>query len=131
MACLEDCKSFSMTVYSSGALLACPLELLKIRAQVHVHGSLSYRDTVQELYRERGFRSMYKGFGATCLRDVPSYGSFFFILDYFERHYIYEEDSANVVSMKKMLCGGMAGMLNWGYSFPADLVKTTIQCHKG
>ena len=25
----------------------------------------------------------------------------------------------------------IAGMINWGYSFPADLVKTTIQCHIG
>jgi hypothetical protein len=69
---------------------------------------------------------MYKGFAATCLRDVPSYGTFFFILDYFERTYIYENDTATRIHLKKMMFGALAGMINWGYSFPADLVKTTI-----
>ncbi len=76
-------------------------------------------------------RGLYKGFGATCLRDAPSYGSFFFILDYFERHFIYESDSPALVHSKKMTIMAIAGMINWGYSFPADLVKTTIQCHIG
>lgn len=33
--------------------------------------------------------------------------------------------------MKKLLFMGIAGMVNWGISYPMDLVKSIIQCDDG
>lgn len=108
-----------------------PLELFKVRAQTDTTKMTSYTQLVKELYSENGIRSLYKGFWGTFWRDVPIFGAFFFIYEYLQRLFIRDTDSASSRHLKLVLISGLAGMCNWVPTYPADLVKSIIQCHPG
>ena len=89
----------------------------------------SYTQLIRELYSENGIRSLYKGFWATFWRDVPIFGAFFFIYEYLSKAFIREDDTSANRHLKLVLISGLAGMCNWIPTYPADLVKSIIQCH--
>ena len=91
----------------------------------------SYTGLIKSLYQENGIRSIYRGFWATFWRDVPIFGAFFFIYDFWTRELIKDSDSAANKHMKLILISGLAGLCNWVPTYPADLVKSIIQCHPG
>jgi solute carrier family 25 (mitochondrial carnitine/acylcarnitine transporter), member 20/29 len=71
-------------------------------------------------------RSIYRGFWATFWRDVPIFGAFFFIYDFWTRELIRENDSMASKHLKLVLISGLAGLCNWVPTYPADLVKSII-----
>jgi solute carrier family 25 carnitine/acylcarnitine transporter 20/29 len=89
----------------------------------------SYAGLIKELYSERGIRSLYKGYWATFWRDVPIFGAFFFIYEYLNKMFIKEGEASK--HFKLILISGLAGICNWVPTYPADLVKSIIQCHPG
>lgn len=75
-------------------------------------------------------RGLYRGYWATIWRDVPAYGMFFFIYDYLQRKFIREKDSTAMIHFKKVIFAGLAGIFNWCPTYPADLIKSIIQCNE-
>jgi solute carrier family 25 carnitine/acylcarnitine transporter 20/29 len=71
-------------------------------------------------------RSIYRGFWATFWRDVPIFGAFFFIYDFWTRELIKESDSMAKKHLKLIFISGLAGLCNWVPTYPADLVKSII-----
>ena len=86
----------------------------------------SYTELVRELYAENGIKSIYRGFWATFWRDVPIFGAFFFIYEFWKRELIKESDSPATKHLKLIAISGIAGMCNWIPTYPADLVKSII-----
>ena len=91
----------------------------------------SYPELIRELYNENGIRSFYKGFWPTFWRDVPMYGEFFFIHNYLCKKMIKKSDSDAKRHLKLIWISGIAGVINWLPTFPADIIKSIIQCHQG
>lgn len=89
----------------------------------------SYTGLIKDLYSERGIRSLYKGYWATFWRDVPIFGAFFFIYEYLSKLFIKDGDNEGNKHLKLILISGLAGICNWVPTYPADLVKSIIQCH--
>ncbi|KAL2869866.1 putative mitochondrial carrier protein [Aspergillus lucknowensis] len=40
-----------------------------------------------------------------------------------------EDESANILALKVLLCGGIAGIVTWASVFPLDMVKTRMQAN--
>lgn len=92
----------------------------------------SYTGLIKDLYAENGIRSLYKGFWGTFWRDVPIFGAFFFIYEYLSATFINDKvDTETSKHLKLILISGLAGICNWVPTYPADLVKSIIQCHPG
>ncbi|KAJ8930066.1 hypothetical protein NQ314_017171 [Rhamnusium bicolor] len=83
-------------------------------------------DCAKKLYKQGGIASIYKGFGATLLRDVPSSGTYFLtyeaIKDYITN---YGAEPASLIGI--IFAGGAAGITNWLIGMPPDVLKSRLQ----
>ena len=65
------------------SVVETPFELVKTQLQQTGIGSKGKQPStwskVVEMRRRVGFRKLYTGFGAVLIRNVPSYGVFFFV----------------------------------------------------
>jgi solute carrier family 25 carnitine/acylcarnitine transporter 20/29 len=65
-------------------MLWSPVELLKLRAQLQtsragVPGHLNPAALAGQVLAAEGLPGLYRGFGLTVLRDVPSFALYFFL----------------------------------------------------
>ena len=127
-----------------GGLLQCaittPMELIKCRQQVtqgrtgHIPGM---GDTVRALVSEAGLvRGLFRGFGATVLRDVPSFAAYFWAYEVTKdalRAYagipcVDKRGKVVVAPVWVLLtAGSVAGVATWVSCYPIDVVKTAQQ----
>jgi solute carrier family 25 carnitine/acylcarnitine transporter 20/29 len=103
---------------ATGALLSVvesPFDLVKSQMQIS-REKKSYLKVVKEL----GFKNMFRGFGCTIIRNVPSVGGYF---------WAYEETKKRVANpiFGSVFGGAAAGFMCWGPVYPLDYIKTVIQ----
>ncbi|KAH8104278.1 carnitine/acyl carnitine carrier [Phellopilus nigrolimitatus] len=137
------------------SLIACPIELIKIRQQNIIDRQPTARDVALDIFRRNGIRGLYRGLPATALRDV-GYGVYFATYEatcrYFSRHpppssespldcssdgkqhadhssLLSEvESEAGALSWPVLLfAGALAGVNGWFTTFMFDVVKTRMQ----
>lgn len=108
------------------SVICSPMELAKTRLQLQVNriGAAKFNGPTQCLsyiYRCEGIRGVFKGLGATALRDVPGFATYFVSYEY-------------LINLRKdpgvgytLLAGGLAGMASWMFTIPVDVVKSRIQ----
>ena len=91
-------------------------------------------DCVRKIYRARGIRGLGQGMRATALRDIPGYpfyfGSYELFLDLLTQS---GETRQDLRAPSLILAGGLAGMVSWAVTFPADVIKSRLQAdgHNG
>lgn len=118
---------FALIVYN-------PIELVKCRAQVHRTESIPYRVVVPQLIRNEGFMALYKGFWALAARDVPGWATYFWTYEVLKDQFGLQEADKNgdaatwMGIMTRLWCAGVAGQVSWIVSYPADVIKTQMQC---
>lgn len=105
-------KAFTNSEAASGAfagacmaLINCPIESLKVRAQTAKPSSPNPR-------------LLFRGLGVTLIRDTPSFAVYFASYDYLKRNL----DSTAIA-------GGLAGILAWIPAYPQDVLKSRLQSH--
>ena len=74
---------FASFVSRVSVLTFCPVDLLKVRAQVNKSNqSLNYMQELSKVVqREGGVRGLYKGVWPQVARDIPGRGIYFFAYD--------------------------------------------------
>lgn len=117
-------------------LFICPSERLKCLMQVQGNNnnrSLKYNgimDCAMKIYKTGGVRSLYKGFGATLLRDTPGNAAYFFTYEFLKRKIATMErknEKEKFPSFSIIFAGGCAGVVNWIVAMPADVIKSRFQ----
>ena len=107
------------------ALVLLPSEVIKAKTQVQV-GEHSSGEIFRKMMKKQGIRSIFVGFEAQIMRDMPFYAFFFGSYDLL--CYVFR---ATVPSMPDelnyFLSGGFAGMLGWTAAMPFDVPKTNVQ----
>lgn len=83
----------------------------------------STMDCAQKIWRNEGLRGMYKGFNATAIREVPSFGIYF--TSYKWASSSLEKYTGDFAATA--LGGSFAGICSWLVVYPADVVKTYVQ----
>lgn len=98
-----------------------PGERIKVLLQTQDPNNKKYNgpvDVVRKVYASSGLAGMYKGTGATLLRDVPGSYAYFAAYEYFKR--TLSDGSGKLNPTATLFAGGMAGVFNWLVSIPAD-----------
>lgn len=110
-------------VYAAGccagftqSALAIPIELTKIKSQLHGNSSIYH---FKHIFKNQGVKGLYRGSLATILRDTPSYGIYFAVYEGL--------CSDDPTSMEMLVNGGIAGIFGWIFTYPIDVAKTVIQ----
>lgn len=109
-------------------LVCTPLELLKIRMQLHTDKALNPLGTARRIIRVEGVRALYHGFVPTFVRDFPSYGVWFVAYAAGKRAFIEQFGwGGSLTPVSLFFAGGLAGVISWGTSYPFDFIKTRVQ----
>jgi len=85
---------------------------------------------IHSLYANGGLRSIYKGTGATLLRDIPGNAAFFGAYELTRTTLAEDEgldDPSQLSAAKTLFAGGIAGSTNWLVALPMDVIKSRYQ----
>ena len=76
-----------------------------------------------------GVSTLFRGWYATCWREVPAFGLYFGCYDMFKEsitEQFFDVDHPHIWTASAA-AGGLSGMLTWALVYPMDVVKTKIQ----
>jgi solute carrier family 25 carnitine/acylcarnitine transporter 20/29 len=107
--------------------IQAPQERVKCVLQVQeskkvYNGSL---DCARALWKEGGHMSLFRGFWATMLRDGVASAFYFSSYEVISRKLSYDGKPPSVAGT--IVAGGVAGMLNWLFAIPIDVLKSRLQ----
>ncbi|EEH09148.1 mitochondrial carrier protein [Histoplasma capsulatum G186AR] len=108
-------------------VISSPTELVKCRAQLATHQSISSWTVTKDIWKSRGFRGLYYGGGVTSIRDSVGYGFYFWSYELCKRLMTTADESSEQAAAKILICGGIAGIITWVSIFPLDVIKTRLQ----
>ncbi|KAL1492689.1 hypothetical protein ABEB36_010906 [Hypothenemus hampei] len=106
-----------------------PGERIKCLLQVQEGGTKAYNgplDVVKKLYKQGGITSIFRGFGATLLRDVPASGVYFLTYEAVQNYITNNKDQQPSI-LGTIFSGGTAGVVNWLVGMPPDVLKSRLQ----
>ncbi|KAG0228825.1 carnitine transporter [Actinomortierella wolfii] len=113
-------------------LLMSPSERIKVVLQTQGTGANKLYngpiDVVRALYKEGGLSSIFRGTGATLLRDGPGSAAYFVAYELIKRSLIPAgKTAADLNPLTVMFAGGMAGVAMWTIAIPPDVLKSRLQ----
>lgn len=120
-------------------LIMAPSERLKCLLQVQANevekgGKAKYKglgDCAMKVYQEGGIRSVFKGTGATLVRDIPGSIAWFGTYELMKRQMMrfqnIDPESGQLSPVAVLVAGGIAGMACWTVAIPADVLKSRFQ----
>jgi solute carrier family 25 carnitine/acylcarnitine transporter 20/29 len=109
------------------SVIACPLELLKIRMQTEVN-SISTLKACRMVIQQSGVLGLYRGMIPTLIRDCPSYGVWFVVYEFFKEKLVRTWGlGGKSEPVAQFFSGGLAGVVAWASIYPVDVVKSRVQ----
>lgn len=115
---------FTTVVMVPGERIKCILQVQSMNEQPAKYSGPV--DVVKKLYKEGGIRSIYRGTGATLLRDIPASGAYISVYEYL-KDWFSGGERHKLTPMATLLAGGFAGIANWSVCIPADVMKSRLQ----
>lgn len=108
------------------SVICSPMELAKSRLQVQLDkiGATKFKGPAQCLsyiYQCEGFRGVFRGLGATAMRDVPGFATYFVSYEYLMQL------KNNPGIAYTLFAGGTAGAISWVLTIPIDVIKSRLQ----
>ncbi|CAG7932112.1 unnamed protein product [Penicillium olsonii] len=108
--------------------IVSPLERLKILLQVQSVGRTEYKmstwKALVKMGREEGWRGFMRGNGTNCIRIIPysavQFGSYNFYKQFAE------SPDGDMSPMRRLVCGGAAGITSVTITYPLDIVRTRL-----
>eukprot|EP00992_Anisonema_acinus_P008992 TRINITY_DN5184_c0_g1_i1.p1 TRINITY_DN5184_c0_g1~~TRINITY_DN5184_c0_g1_i1.p1 ORF type:complete len:278 (+),score=15.34 TRINITY_DN5184_c0_g1_i1:58-891(+) len=115
----------------AGTAILGPAELMKIRQQTASAKGLdgSFGGVFKQVWKEGGIRALYRGAGATLIRDIPASSAWFGAYEITKN--TFASDPKNPSIAISVVGGGLAGMGAWLVSLPLDGIKTRLQASSG
>jgi len=123
--------------------IIAPIDLIKTQMQVQCIGKrinsdyMGWRGTVRHIYRHAGVSGFTCGFMTCLVRDIPSFGAYFYTYELLvgQINILNAKSSGvqvnSVADLAKILfAGGFAGVMAWLISYPADVVKSRLQAQR-
>ncbi len=132
----QICFAGGFSALPTTAIMA-PSERIKCLLQVQANevekgGKARYKgmfDCGMQIVKEGGIRSLFRGTGATLLRDVPGSIAWFGMYEVLKRKIseVQGVPASELNPLAVMVAGGFAGMANWSVSIPPDVLKSRFQ----
>lgn len=114
---------FTTIIMAPGERIKCLLQIQNDDKTVKYKGTL---DCAIQLYKEGGVRSIYKGTGATLLRDIPAAGLYFATYEIVKDYCTNFGQKPNTI-YTTVFAGGSAGVTHWLIGMPFDVLKSRLQ----
>ncbi|KAG2225557.1 hypothetical protein INT45_013668 [Circinella minor] len=110
------------------SFVTCPMELAKVQLQNQTLSTTMKGpiDCLAQIYKRRGVRGCFTGMAPTVLREL-SFGPYFVTYECISRL----SGNRNITGPEVIFAGGIAGMMAWCSTYPADVIKTRIQASPG
>ncbi|KAG4074301.1 hypothetical protein HA402_008710 [Bradysia odoriphaga] len=115
------------------AVVACPIELSKVRLQITVSKATGPSQVLKELCKTEGLKGPFKGLTAMLWRDAIPYGLFMLIYEYLAERMSngYEINgkhvrNAEIDPIYTATAGAVAGMVSWLPAIHFDVIKTRM-----
>ena len=116
------------------SVVSCPMELVKIRAQMDGVGQAPksrgcYKGSIHmlvKIYKEEKIVGCYRGMVSTVTREL-TYGIYFVGYEYLCNQMTKVTGSKNRNMLVSITAGGLTGIMSWTVSFPVDVIKTRLQ----
>jgi len=113
-------------------LFMAPSERIKVLLQIQGQGGeQKYKgpiDVVRQLYKEGGVRSIFRGTGATLMRDAPGSAAYFAAYETTKKMLTPAgSDPSDLNPGAVLFAGGMAGVAMWCIAIPPDVIKSRLQ----
>jgi solute carrier family 25 (mitochondrial carnitine/acylcarnitine transporter), member 20/29 len=125
----DKCIAGGISAIPTTALMA-PSERIKCLLQTTSGKYKGMADCAAAIYREGGIASLYRGTGATLLRDIPGSIAWFGVYEAVKMGLMKAqgiEDMSQLSPGAVLTAGGTAGMACWVVSIPADVLKSRYQ----
>ncbi|KAL1903309.1 hypothetical protein Sste5346_000594 [Sporothrix stenoceras] len=107
-----------------------PLERLKILFQIQSAGRTEYQMPVgkalKKMWIEEGWRGFMRGNGTNCIRIVPYSAVQFGSYNFYKTHFFESYPGADLSSLARLTCGGIAGITSVVFTYPLDIVRTRL-----
>ncbi|KAJ8083809.1 carnitine transporter [Marasmius tenuissimus] len=113
--------------------ITAPVERAKVLLQVQGQGGSEQKykgvlDVMKHLYKEGGVRSIFRGAGATVLRDGPGSAAYFAAYEVTKKALTPAGSSPSELNLSAIIfAGGTAGVAMWALAIPPDVIKSRIQ----
>jgi len=132
----QICFAGGFSAIPTTAIMA-PSERIKCLLQVQANeiekgGRAKYSGMIDcgvKLYKEGGVRSVFKGTGATLIRDVPGsiawFGAYEVVKGKISK--MQGKKPSELSPLAVLFAGGCAGIANWVIAVPPDVVKSRFQ----
>ncbi|KAL1976434.1 hypothetical protein VTN31DRAFT_2716 [Thermomyces dupontii] len=109
--------------------IVSPLERLKILLQIQNAGRNDYKLSIPKalvkMWREEGWRGFMRGNGTNCIRIIP-YSAVQFGSYNFYKRFLEPSPGADLPPIRRLVCGGMAGITSVTVTYPLDIVRTRL-----
>jgi solute carrier family 25 (mitochondrial carnitine/acylcarnitine transporter), member 20/29 len=109
--------------------IKCLLQIQQVGADKPKYSGMM--DCATQLYKQGGIRSVFKGTGATLLRDIPGSIAWFGVYELSKRELMalqgIDPATGTLSPLAVLTAGGMGGMACWTVSIPADVLKSRFQ----
>eukprot|EP01120_Amphizonella_sp_Union-15-10_P006712 TRINITY_DN21_c0_g1_i1.p1 TRINITY_DN21_c0_g1~~TRINITY_DN21_c0_g1_i1.p1 ORF type:complete len:301 (+),score=48.24 TRINITY_DN21_c0_g1_i1:94-996(+) len=110
------------------AFVEGPFDFLKCQLQVRYKEFNGFFDCAGKIIRGYGLKGLFQGFGATQLRNIPCNAFYFGGYEWSKNLLASPGQRVEDLEFWKLLAaGGFAGISYWGFAYPLDVVKSTIQ----
>ncbi|KAH2100599.1 hypothetical protein KXW75_002498 [Aspergillus fumigatus] len=117
--------------------IVSPLERLKILLQIQTVGREEYKLSIWralvKIGKEEGWRGFMRGNGTNCIRIIPysavQFGSYNFYKKTLTFTFVQFADpfpDAELSPIRRLLCGGAAGITSVTITYPLDIVRTRL-----
>ncbi|CAH0562419.1 unnamed protein product [Brassicogethes aeneus] len=115
---------FTTLIMAPGERIKCLLQIQQgVNTPKLYNGPV---DCIAKLYKQGGISSIYRGSGATLLRDIPASGMYFLTYEVVKEWFA--KGSKEPPSIFGTICaGGAAGVANWLIGMPPDVLKSRLQ----
>mmetsp|Transcript_5109 Transcript_5109/g.8764 ORF Transcript_5109/g.8764 Transcript_5109/m.8764 type:complete len:313 (+) Transcript_5109:211-1149(+) len=134
---VKDQLSLAEVMFAGGfsavptTALMAPVERVKCLLQIQAEGGGKPQysgmvDCARQLLRSGGTASLFRGWEATLIRDVPGSIAYFGVYEFLKRT-LSGGDPSTLSPLAILSAGGFAGVANWMVAIPPDTIKSRLQ----